>query len=160
MQYVLKQKLASLGINFTIKDVKGQDAFQVKGDLFSIGDKLSVQDLEGNELVYIEQQSFNRYELWRDGKSAGSVSRDLFSFRRHRFLVDTSGASELEAIGDIINCEYIVKRGDRKIATFTRQWFRLSDTYFIDIDENETDETLVLALAVVIEVVCHGRHNW
>ena len=53
-----------------------------------------------------------------------------------------------------------MKRGDRKIATFTRQWFRLSDTYFIDIDENETDETLVLALAVVIEVVCHGRHNW
>src|SRR5436189_3696 len=74
MQYVLKQKLASLGINFTIKDVKGQDAFQVKGDLFSIGDKLSVQDLEGNELVYIEQQSLNRYELWRDGKNAGANS--------------------------------------------------------------------------------------
>ena len=160
MQYVLKQKLASLGINFTIKDVKGQDAFQVRGEILSIGDKLSVQDLEGNELIYIEQQFFNCYNLWRDGKLFAEVRRDLFKFFRRRFTVTLSGADDLEAIGDILNFEYFVKRGDRKIATFTRQWFRLSDTYFIDIDENETDETLVLALAVVIEVVCHGRHNW
>src|SRR5438477_82153 len=82
MQYVLKQKIASLGINFTIKDVKGQAAFQVKGELFSIGDKLSVQDLEGNELVYIEQQSFNRYDLWRDGCKVGWGNQHWTAWRR------------------------------------------------------------------------------
>jgi uncharacterized protein YxjI len=160
MQYVLKQKVVSLGNNFTIKDVKGQDAFQVKGEILSVGDRLSVEDLEGNELIYIEQQPFNAYTLWRDGKRFAGVSRDLFSFRRHRFTVDMPGVDNLEAVGDFLNFEYVVKRDDRRIATLTRQWFRLSDTYFIDIDEKERDPVLVLALAVVIEVVSNRRHNW
>src|SRR5213078_3060094 len=115
MQYVLKQKLVSLGNNFTIKDVDGRDAFQVKGELASLGDKLSFQDLDGNELVYIEQKVFNwvgTYEIWR-----------------HRFTVDVPGPDDLEAVGDFLNFEYIVNRGDHKIATITRQWFRLTDTY-------------------------------
>lgn len=160
MQYVLKQKLVSLGNNFTIKNLDGTDAFQVTGTLVSIGDKLSLQDTDGNELVYIEQQPFNSYQLWRDGKRLADVSRDLLSFRRRRFIVAVSGSDDLEAIGDFLSFEYVVKRGDRKIATFTRQWLRLSDTYFIQIHDDDADGPLVLAIAVVIEVVSHGRHNW
>jgi len=159
-QYVLKQKLVSLGINFTITDVEGSDAFQVKGEAASIGDKLSLQDPDGNELVYIEQQSFNCYQLSRDGRHLADISRDLMSFRRRRFTIGMSGPDDLEAIGDILSFEYVVKRGDRKIATFTRQWFRLSDTYFIQIHDPQADQALVLAIAVVIEVVVHGRHNY
>ncbi|HZF71792.1 MAG TPA: LURP-one-related family protein, partial [Gemmatimonadaceae bacterium] len=67
MQYVLKQKLVSLGNNFTIRNVDGDDAFLVKGELASLGDKLSFQDLDGNELLYIEQKVLNwvgTYDLW------------------------------------------------------------------------------------------------
>ena len=163
MQYVLKQKLVSLGNNFTIKDVEGHDAFQVKGELMSLGDKLSFQDLDGNELIYIEQKVFNwvgTYEIWRNGKMLADVKRDLFSFRRHRFTVDAPGPDDLEAVGDFLNFEYIVNRGDRKIATITRQLFHLSDTYWVQIDDDETDHVLVLAIAVIIEVVCHHRHNY
>ena len=163
MQYVLKQKLASLGNNFTIKDVEGHDAFQVKGALASLGDNLSFQDLDGNELAYIEQKVFNwiaTYEIWRDGQIAADVRRDLFSFRRHRFVVDVPGPNDLEAVGDFLNFEYVVNRGEKKIATITRQWFRLSDTYWVQIEDDEPDPILVLAIAVVIEVVCNRRHNY
>jgi len=160
MNYVLKQKLLSIGNNFTIKDVDGHDAYQIKGQVLAIGDKLSFQDLEGNELIYIEQQFFNSYELWRDGQRFAEVKRDLFRFLRRRFTVTLSAGDDLEAIGDILNFEYVVKRGDRKIATLTRQWFRLSDTYFIQIDDDDPDPVLVLAVALVIEVVTHRRHNW
>ena len=163
MQYTLKQKLVSLGNNFTIKDIDGRDAFQVKGALASLGDKLSFQDLDGNELVYIEQKVFNwvaTYEIWRDGKLLADVRRDLFSFRRHRFTVDTPGPNDLEAVGDFLNFEYVVNRGDRKIATITRQVFHLSDTYWVQIEDDERDPVLVLAIAVVLEVVCHHRHNY
>ena len=160
MNYVLKQKLFSLGNNFTIKDVEGNDVYLVKGQVLTIGDKLSFQDLEGNELIYIEQQFFNCYKLWRDGKLFAEVRRDLFKFFRRRFTVALSGADDLEAIGDLLNFEYVIKRGDRTIATLTRQWFRLSDTYFVQIDDDEPDPVLVLAVALVIEVVTHRRHNW
>ena len=160
MNYVLKQKLLSIGNNFTIRDVEGHDAYLVKGQVLTIGDKLSFQDLEGNELIYIEQQFFNCYNLWRDGKLFAEMRRDLFRFLRRRFTVTLSGADDLEAIGDLLNFEYVVNRGDRKIATLTRQSFRLSDTYFIQIDDEEPDALLVLAVAVVIEVVTHRRHNY
>ena len=163
MNYVLKQKLVSLGNNFTIKGLDGAEAFQVKGELASLGDKLSFEDLDGNELVYIEQKIFNwvaYYELWRDGKRLADVKRDFFSFRRHRFTVDVEGSDDLEAVGDFLNWEYNLKRGDRKIATFTRQWFRLSPTFFIGIEDDESDHTLVLAVALVILVVTARRHNY
>ena len=160
MNYVLKQKLLSLGNNFTIKGVDGHDAYQVTGQVLTIGDKLSFQDLEGNELIYIEQQFFNSYELWRDGKRFAEVKRDLFRFLKRRFTVTLSDGDDLEAVGDILNFEYVVKRADRTIATLTRQWFRLSDTYFIQIDDDEPDPVLVLAVALVIEVVTHRRHNY
>ncbi len=160
MEYVLKQKLLSLGNNFTIRDVEGRDAFQVKGKLLSIGDKLSLEDLAGNELIYIEQQFFNSYQLWRDGRRLAEVKRDLLSFFRRRFTVDVSGSDNLEAVGDFLSFEYVVKRAGRKIATLTRQWFRLSDTYWIRIEDEEPDPVLVLALTVVIDVVVRRRHNY
>ena len=163
MNYVLKQKLVALGNNFSIRGLDSAEAFQVKGELASLGDKLSLQDLDGNELVYIEQKIFNwvaYYELWRDGKRLADVERDFFSFRRHRFTVDVEGSDDLEAVGDFLNWEYILKRGDRKIATFTRQWFRLSPTFFVDIEDDKSDHTLVLAVALVILVVTARRHNY
>jgi uncharacterized protein YxjI len=163
MQYVLKQKLVSLGNNFTIEDIDGRDAFQVSGVLASLGDKLSLEDAQGHELAYIEQKVFNwvgTYEISRDGRLLAEVRRDPWSFWRRRFTVAMSGSEDLEMRGDILAFEYVVSRGGVKIATFTRQWFRLSDTYWIRIEESEKDEVLILALAVIIEVISNRRHNY
>jgi uncharacterized protein YxjI len=163
MQYVLKQKLVSLGNNFTIRDIEGRDAFQVRGALATLGDKLSLEDMQGNELLYIEQKVFSwigMYEIRRDGKVVAEVRRNLRAFLRRRFTVEMSGAEDLEMVGDILAFEYVVTRGGRKVATFTRQWLRLSDTYWIRIEDDEPDEALVLALAVIIEVIANRRHNY
>lgn len=56
MRYVMKQKLLSWGDDFTIKDDGGRDFFFVDAKAFSIGDKLSFQDMKGNELARIEQK--------------------------------------------------------------------------------------------------------
>ena len=163
MQYVLKQKLVSLGNNFSIEDIEGREAFEVRGELATLGDKLSVQDPAGNELLYIEQKVFNwvgTYEIRRDGRLLADVRRVLRSFWRRRFTVEVSGSGDLEMMGDILGFEFVVTRGSQRIATFTRQWFRLSDTYWIRIEEGEADEVLILALAVIIEVISNRRHNY
>ena len=54
--YLMKQKLWALGDDFTIKDNDRQDVFFVDGKAFSIGDKLSFQDMSGNELAFISQR--------------------------------------------------------------------------------------------------------
>jgi uncharacterized protein YxjI len=163
MQYILKQNLVSLGNNFTIKDIDGRDAFLVRGALATLGDKLSFADMDGNELLYIEQKVFSwvgTYEIRREGRLVAEVRRNLGVFLRRRFTVEMADAEDLEMVGDILAFEYVVTRGDRKVATFTRQWLRLSDTYWIRIADDEPDAVLILALAVIVELVANHRHNY
>ena len=46
-RYQIREKIFSLGDNFTIKDASGEDAFTVKSKLFSVGDKLTLEDMNG-----------------------------------------------------------------------------------------------------------------
>ena len=56
MRYVMKQKLFAWGDDFTIKNEANEDVFFVDGKAFSIGDKLSFQDMQHHELVFIRQK--------------------------------------------------------------------------------------------------------
>jgi len=157
MRYVMRQKLLSLADNFTIKNEQEQDVFLVKGKVFSFGDKLSFQDLAGNELVFIDQRLLNwspTYELWKGDKLLAVVKRELFSFIHHRFTVDVPGPNDLEAEGDFLDHEYTISRGGSVVATVSKRWFSWADTYGIEIADGE-DDVLVLATAVVVDMVCH-----
>lgn len=157
MRYVMRQKLLSLADNFTIKNEQEQDVFLVKGKLFSFGDKLSFQDLAGNELVFIDQRLLNwgpTYELWKQGELLAVVKRELFSFIHHRFTVDVPGPNDLEAEGDFLDHEYMITRGGSVVATVSKRWFSWADTYGIEVADGE-DDVLLLATAVVVDMVCH-----
>ena len=161
MRYVMRQKLLSLADSFTIKDENERDAYFVRGKLFSFGDKLSFQDTAGNELVYIDQRLLNwgpTYELWRGADLLAVVKRQLFSFIHHRFTVDVPGPDDLEAEGDFLDHEYAFTRGDRVVATVSKKWFSWTDTYGIEIADSE-DAVLILASAVVVDMVCHGDNK-
>jgi uncharacterized protein YxjI len=161
MRYVMRQKLLSLADNFTIKNEQEQDVFLVKGKVFSFGDKLSFQDLAGNELVFIDQRLLNwspTYELWRGKELLAVVKRELFSFIHHRFTVDVPGPNDLEAEGDFLDHEYTITRGGSVVATVSKRWFSWADTYGIEVADGE-DDVLLLATAVVVDMVCHDDNK-
>jgi len=56
MRYVMKQKWLSWGNDFHIQDDGRNNVFFVDGRALSIGDKLSFQDMRGNELAFIAQR--------------------------------------------------------------------------------------------------------
>ena len=64
------------------------------------------------------------------------------------------GPDDLEAKGNFIDHEYSFERGGRQVARVSKKWFSFSDTYGIEIDDRE-DDVLVLASAVVIDLVSH-----
>jgi len=161
MRYVMRQKILSLADNFTIKDEQERDIYVVKGKLFSFGDKLSFQDTAGNELVYIDQRLLNwgpTYELWRGAELLAVVKRQLFSFIHHRFTVDVPGPNDLEAEGDFLDHEYTFTRDGSVVATVSKRWFSWTDTYGIEIADGD-DPVLVLASAVVVDMVCHDDNK-
>ncbi len=158
MRYVMKQKLFAWGDDFRIKNEAGQDVFYVDGRAFSLGNKLSFQDLQGNELAFIRQKllSFGPcYEITRGGQLLAVVKKHLFTLFRCRFTVDVPGPDDLEAQGSFLDLEYSFKRHGRQVAEVSKRWFRWTDTYGVDTAEGE-DPVLILAATVVIDMVCHA----
>ncbi len=156
MRYLMKQKLFSFGDDFVIKDETGGDAFFVDGKVWSIGDKLSFQDMRGNELATIRQRllSFGpSYEITYGGGTA-TVKKHLFTFLHCAFTIDVPGPGDLDAKGDLIDHEYTFSRGGRDVASVSKRWFAMRDVYGVDIAEGE-DDVLILASTVVIDMCCH-----
>ena len=158
MRYVMKQRLFCWGDDFTIKNGVGEDVFFVDGKAFSIGDKLSFQDMQGNELACIRQKLLSwgpTYEIQRHGEVAAVVKKHLFTLLRCRFTVDVPGPDDLEAEGSFLDREYQFVRSGKTAATVSKQWFSWADTYGVDVADGE-DDVLILASTVVIDMICHG----
>ncbi len=158
MRYLMKQKLFCWGDDFAIKNEAGEDVFFVDGRAFSIGEKLSFQDMQRNELAFIRQRLLSwgpTYEITRDGAIAAVVKKHLFTLFRCKFTVDVPGPDDLEAQGSFLDMEYTFTRGDQPVAEVSKRWFAWADTYGVDIRPGE-DDVLILASTVVIDMVCHG----
>jgi uncharacterized protein YxjI len=158
MRYVMKQKLFCWGDDFVIKNDAGDDVFFVDGKAFSLGAKLSFQDMQGHELAFIRQKLLSwgpTYEITREGTVAAVVKKHLFTLFRCRFTVDVPGPDDLEAQGSFLDLEYRFERGGQVVAEVSKRWFSWADTYGVDIGGGE-DDVLILASTVVIDMVCHA----
>ena len=157
MRYVMKQKFWSWGEDFTIRDEQGRDVFLVDGRAFSWGDKLSLQDMQKNELAFIRQKLLSwgpTYEIEVQGRLVAVVKKKFFTLFRCKFTVDVPGPDDLEAQGSFLDHEYSFERQGREVAQVSKRWFSWTDTYGVDIQQGE-DDVLILATAVVIDLVCH-----
>lgn len=162
MRYQIKEKLFCFGDDFRIQDSEGRDAYFVDGKAFTLlREKLSFQDMNGRELAFIRQRILSlrkSYEIHRNGQLAAVVSKDLFTFLRCHFTVDVPGPDDLEATGSFLDYEYIFRRGGRTVASVSKKWLSLTDSYGVEIDDRE-DQVLVLASTVVIDQICHDERS-
>lgn len=157
MIFQMKQKLLCFGDDFVIRDDAGEDRYYVDGRALSLGDKLSFQDMRGNELALIRQKLLTlgkTYTITKDGQTT-TVHKKFFTFLRCRFEVDLPGPSDLEAVGSLLDMEYqFVAQDGRVAATVSKRWFAIRDAYGIEIADG-WDPVLILASAVVIDLCCH-----
>jgi len=117
-----------------------------------------VLDANRNEVAFISEKLLSwgpTYEIHRGGRLAAVVKQHLFSFLHHRFSIDVPGPNDLEAEGSFTDMEYTFRRGGRTVATVSKRWFAMSDSYGVEIADGE-DDALILASAVVIDLICHG----
>jgi uncharacterized protein YxjI len=125
------------------------------------GSKLAFQDLHGKELAFIAQKLLTwgpTYEIYRGGELAAVVKKSLFTLFRTEFTVDVPGPDDLVAQGNFWDYEYQFTRGSRSVASVSKAFFSLTDTYGIEIADEE-DDVLILAAAVVIDQCSHERRD-
>lgn len=157
MRYVMTQKFWSLATDFSIRDEHGDDQFLVRGEPFSLGAKLHLLNLQGEELAYISQRLLAwgaTYEIHRPGRDVTVVKKELFTLFHCKFEVDGPGDEDFEARGDFTDHEYEILGPNGTAAVVSKQWFSWMDTYGIEIHSGDT--SLLLATAVVIDLVCHA----
>lgn len=165
MRYVMRQKLWSLGADFTIRDADGHDRFFVDGKVLAIRDTLSFQDMAGNELAYIQQRLLAwgpTYEISRGGQLVAVVKQKLWTLVRNRFNVDVNddgpSPDDLEVQGNFWDHEYTFLRGGQVVATVSKRYFSWTDTYGVDIAAGE-DDVLILACTVVVDMATQKKQN-
>ena len=160
MRYVMQEKLVSFGDDYVIRDESGREAFRVDGKVLTVRDALVLEDAAGNQLARIHKKLLSigkTYEISREGAPDIYVRKSLFSPLRCKFQVE-SGGDELEARGDLLDHEYTFTRNGREIASISKKWFSIRDTYGVDVAEGE-DHALILACAVAIDRMCHEEEE-
>jgi uncharacterized protein YxjI len=157
-KYRMREKLFSIGDDFWIENDDGERTFKVNGKALRIRDTFVLEDRNGSELLTIQEKKLHirdTMEIKREGRTVATVKKALITPLRDRFSIDVEGAEDMEAKGNIVEHEYKIERGGKKVAEISKRWFRVRDTYGVDIAEGE-DDALVLATTVCIDQMTRG----
>jgi uncharacterized protein YxjI len=153
----MREKLFAIGDDFWVENEAGDRAFKVDGKALRMRDTLILQDASGGELFKVQKKLLHVRDtmvIERDGATAATVKKALVHAVRDRFSIEVEGGEDLEAKGNIVDHEYKVERDGDHVAEISKRWFRVRDTYGIEIADGEND-ALILAVVVCIDQISH-----
>jgi len=153
--------MVSIGDDFRITDQDGNLAYLVDGKALRVRSTLLFLDPGGRQLYRIQAKVMRVRDTMAierpDGGVAARVHNALLTPLRDRWTIEIPGGDALQATGNILDHEYRIRRGNTTVATVSRRWFRVRDTYGVEIASGE-DHALLLAVVVVIDMMAHpGR---
>jgi uncharacterized protein YxjI len=153
VKYRMREKLLSIGDDSWIENEAGERVIKVNGKALRVRDTLVLESPSGEELFSIQQKMLHvrdTMKIERGGETVATVKKALVSPLRDRFSIEVEAGEDMQAKGNIVDHEYKIERGDETIAEVSKRWFRVRDTYGIEIDDGQ-DAALVLAVTVCID---------
>ena len=153
----MREKLVAIGDDFWIEDEAGRRAFKVNGKAIRVRDTLVLETPTGEELFTIQTKMVHvrdTMNIERNGRKVASVRKALVSPLRDRFSIDIEDGADMEAKGNIVDHEYKIERNGDRVAEVSRKWFRVRDSYGVEIAP-EQDDALLLAVTVCIDQMTH-----
>ena len=156
-RYQMREKLFSIGDDFWIQTESGERAFKVDGKALRIRSTFVLETPSGEELFKIQEKKLrirDTMEIERDGETAATIKKALITPLRDRFTIELEDGRELTAKGNIVDHEYEIERDGETVAEISKRWFRIRDTYGIEIAAGEND-ALILAATVCIDEMSH-----
>jgi uncharacterized protein YxjI len=152
--YLIRERFFRLGEDSEITDEQGRAAFQVDGKVLSLHDRLIIRDPEGREVAQVHRKLAAlrpTYKVTIGGEEAAEVRKRLFTPFGDRFTIDVPGPDDLEMAGDLFDHEFTIRRGDQVVATISKRWFSMRDTYAVDVAAGE-DHLLILASVLALDL--------
>lgn len=160
MKFLMRERMFSIGEDFWIEDDSGQRVFLVDGKALRLRQTFELKGPEGETLAVIKKKIVSVRDTMiveRDGDTVAKVHKKLFSPLRHKMVIELADGQEWTASGDIIEKNYTIEGEQGAVAHTSRKWFRIRESYGIEIDH--PDIPLVIAVAVAVEELAEDERH-
>lgn len=157
-RYKMRQKMVAIGDDFYIENEDGERAFYVDGKALRIRETLVFKDMQGDDLYTIKEKLLHikdTMDIYRGDDVAATVKKALITPIRERWSVRIRGGPDLDVQGNILDHEYRIEEGRTKVAEVSKKWFRVRDTYGVEVAPDQ-DEALMLAITTALDMMVHS----
>ena len=156
VHYQMREKLLSIGDDFWIEDESGNKVYKVNGKAVRMRQTFILEDPSGGELAKIQERKLSVRDKMKIewGGTSATVHKAMLGIR-DRYTIDPDNGEKLHAHGNFVDHEYEIERDGETIATISKKWFRVRDTYGVEIGAGE-DQAFILAVTVCVDEMARG----
>ena len=154
--FQMREKVFAIGDDFWIEDGDGNKVYKVNGKAVRLRDTFILEDAHGNEVSKIQEKKLSIRDKMtiERGETKATVHKRLVGIRDH-YIIEVEGGEDLKAHGNIVDHEYKIERDGEKVAEVSKKWFRVRDTYGIQLAQDQ-DVPLILAISVCVDEMARG----
>lgn len=162
--FVMHEKIIAFGNDFEIKKASrrqggrlGPTAFYVDNKILRIRETFNLRASRSGPVLYQIQERKARIRDAMaiedaDGNKVAEIKKRMVGPVRDHFVVKVRGDRDWQVHGSILEHDFKVKEGGKKIVTVHKNWVApIKDAYFIDIDEDCDDNALALMVVIGLE---------
>jgi uncharacterized protein YxjI len=149
----MREKVFDIGNDFWIEDSDGEKVYKVDGKAVRFRETFVLEDASGKELATIKEKKLairDTMTIEIGGREA-KVHKRLLGIR-DRYVVDFEDGEDYTAKGNFLDHEYEIEREGDQVAEVSRKWFRVRDTYGVEVS-GEQNVPLLLAITVCIDAL-------
>lgn len=153
----MTQRLVSFGDDYFVENAAGERVFKIDGKVLRVRNTLQMTDLRTGDEYRVQQKLArvrNTMAIQKNRRRFATVHKAVVTPIRDRFRVSTVEGQDIEVQGNVLNHEYRLSRGGRRVAEVSKQWFRLRDSYGVEVAP-EMDTGLAIACAVTLDMMAH-----
>ncbi|MFL6180739.1 MAG: LURP-one-related/scramblase family protein [Actinomycetes bacterium] len=156
-KFQMREKMFAVGDDYWIEDEQGQRVFRVNGKALRMRQTFVLEDASGTELATIREKKLAIRDTMKIeiGEQEAKMHKRALGIR-DRFIVELEDDDDYSAKGNFVDHEYEIERDGSKVAEVSKKWFRLRDTYGVEVF-GEQDLPMILAITVCIDSLSHDR---
>lgn len=158
-RYQMRQKLVSIGDDSWIENDRGEKVYKVDGKALRVRDTLIIKDRQDREVAKVQTKVVRVKDSMEiegpGGERLGIVKKALITPVRERYTVKIGDGPDIDIQGNILDHEYRFEVGRDRVAEVSKKWFRVRDTYGVEIDPGQND-VVILAATVALDMM-QGR---
>ena len=157
-RYQMRQRMISIGDDYVIENDRGERVFRLDGKALRIRKTILFEDMDGHELCKIQEKMLHVRDSMEiegpDGNRIAMVHKAMITPFRERWIAKLEDGPDLHTHGNIVDHEYTIERDGDKVAEVSKRWFRVRDTYGVEVFPGEND-VLILAITTVVDTMAH-----